>query len=310
MADVKTRRVDHHAVLRAVGAATQWRLLLLWVGTLLIPTAVVSLPLWSALGGVLNHSVHAQAWASGFDALAFGDTMAALRPASAALGGSALVALALTLLLSPFLNGMVVGSALAGRVLGFGHLLQCGVVEYARMFRLLLWSILAYAVVAIVAGAASGAASKFAGRALLESSADHASQWTLAALVVLWVVAQMVLDGARAAFMADAGLRSATRAFGRGWLLLLRRPLSVLAYFVGISVIGYAVALALGLLRISMDRGSVIGLVVVVLLTQLIVLAIGWVHIARMYALSTIVRTLPVRRKVEKAVPPAIPAGA
>ena len=310
MADVQSRRVDHRAVVRAVNAATQWRLLLLWVGALLIPTAIVSLPLWRALGGVLNHSVHAQAWAGGVDALAFGDTMAALARASAALGGSALVALALTVLLSPFLNGMVVGSALAGRVLGFGHLLQCGVVEYARMFRLLLWTILAYVVVVIVAGAAFGAAKKFAAHAVLESSADHASQWALAALVVLWLIAQIVLDGARAAFMADAGLRSATRAFGRGWLLLLRRPLSTLAYFLGVSLIGYAVALALGVLRVSMDRGSVVGLVLAVLLAQLIVLAIGWAHIARMYALSAIVRTLPVRRKVEKVAPPAIPAGA
>ena len=310
MADVQTRRVPHRAVMRAVGVATQWRLLLLWVGTLLIPTAIVSVPLWRALGGILDHSVHARAWAEGVDALAFGDTIAALAPVSSALAGSALVAIALTGMLTPFLNGMVVGSALSGRTLGFGHLLQCGVVEYARMFRVLLWSIALYVVLLVAASAALGFADKVAHHAVLESSAEHASRWAALAIAVLWLIANVVLEGTRAAFMADARLRSATRAFGRGWLLLLRRPASTLAYFLGVSVLGYGVALALGVLRLSLERGSVTGLVLALVLAQCIVLAVGWVHIARLYALSAIARTLPVRQKADRAVPPPLVAGA
>ena len=39
---------------------------------------------------------------------------------------------------------MVVASGRAGRALGFGHLLQSGLIEYGRMFRLMLWSLLPY----------------------------------------------------------------------------------------------------------------------------------------------------------------------
>ncbi|MEO7072597.1 MAG: hypothetical protein ABI300_06355, partial [Rhodanobacter sp.] len=108
-------RVDQRAALRAVGAATQWRLLLLWIGLLLVPTAVASVPVWRALSSLLDHSVHAGEWASHFDSLAFGDTLTALAPMAPALGAGALLSVVLGVLLSPFLNGMAVGSALAGR---------------------------------------------------------------------------------------------------------------------------------------------------------------------------------------------------
>lgn len=311
MANVTNKlRVDQRAALRAVGAATQWRLLLLWVGLLLIPTAVASLPVWRALSSVLDHSVHAGEWASHFDALAFGDTLAALSPMSPVLGAGALLSVILSVLLSPFLNGMAVGSALAGRRLGFGHLLQCGVVEYPRMFRLLLWVLPLYAAVFGAVGAASAMTEKFAARAVLESRADLVSDWALAAVVVVFLIVQVVMAASRAAFMADPMLRSATRAFGRGWLLLLRRPCSTLGWFVGISVVGYAVALALGLLRISIPAGGAPALVLGIVLMQLIALAMGWAHIARMFALRAVALSLPPRRKARPAPSASVPVAA
>jgi hypothetical protein len=109
-----SRRVDFSALMRAPLAAMQWRLLLLWVLLLLLPTAVVSLPFWRALSGVLDHSIHAQAWATRLSASMFGDTMSALK-INSWFGGIALLGMLLTVLLSPFLNGMIVGSGRAGR---------------------------------------------------------------------------------------------------------------------------------------------------------------------------------------------------
>lgn len=303
-------RVDQRAALRSVGAATQWRLLLLWVGLLLIPTAVASVPIWRALSSLLDHSVHAAAWARHFDALMFGDTMAALTPMAPALGAGALLSGVLTVLLSPFLNGMALGSALSGRRLGFGHLLQCGVVEYPRMFRLLLWAVPMYAAAFMLAAAASALVDKVDARTVLESRADMLSHWTLGATIVVFLIVQAVLAAARAAFMADPMLRSATRAFGRGWLMLLHRPCSTLAWFVGISVIGYVVAFALGLLRISMPRGDVALLLLGIGLTQVIALVLGWTHIARMFALRAVALSLPPRRKARPAPPELAPAAA
>ncbi len=295
-------RVNQRAALRAVGAATQWRLLLLWIGLLLLPTAIIALPMWRALAAMLDHSVHAQAWANAFNALAAGDTIAALAPASAALGGAALLSVILMLLLSPFLNGMAVGSALADRRLGFGHLLQCGVVEYPRMFRLMLWSLPLYAVLFVAGGALTAFAGKIGDRAVLESVANTASSWGVGGMLVLLLLGQLVMDAARGAFMADPALRSATRAFGRGWLVLLRRPLSALGWFLGVSVIGFALAAAFSVLRVTMDGGGVIALLLGIALTQCIALAIVWAHIARMFALRAVARSLPARRS--RAVPP------
>ena len=311
MAEIADKlRVDQRAALRAVGAATQWRLLLLWVGLLLIPTVVASVPVWRALSALLDHSVHAAEWARHFDALAFGDTLTALSPMSAALGAGVLLSGVLTVLLSPFLNGMAVGSALAGRRLGFGHLLQCGVVEYSRMFRLLLWALPLYAAAFMLAGAASALADKFVARAVLESRADMLSHWALAASIVVFLIVPVVMAASRAAFMADPMLRSATRAFGRGWLMLLRRPCSTLGWFVGVSVIGYAVAFALGVVRISLPKGDMPALLLGIGVTQLIALAMGWTHIARMFALRTVALSLPPRRKARPAPPELAPAAA
>ncbi len=239
-----SRRVDLGAVARAPLAAMQWRLLLLWVLLLLLPTAVVSLPLWRSLSGLLDHSVQVPAWAAQFSPVMFGDTMSALRANSGWLGGVALLGLLLTLLLSPFLNGMVIGSGRAGRVLGFSHLLQCGIVEYGRMFRLMLWSVLPYAVMAALIGVVFSAVDRIDAKAVLESEADRASHMALWLAVLLFVLAQAIVESGRAAFIADSSLRSATRAFGRGFMQLLRRPFSTLLSYLLISLVGYAIALA------------------------------------------------------------------
>lgn len=306
----RMRWFDRRAFGQAVRAATQWRLLLLWVGVSWLPAAIVALPLWRGLGGLLDHSVHAQAWAERLDVLAFGDALRALAPASGMLAGSAIVGLLASVLLNPFLNGMAVGSALAGRSPGFGDLLRQGVIQYPRMFRLLLWSILVYGAVAAVAVGALALAGDVAQRALLEASADRAFGLAVAVIAVLYVLVQVVLDGARAVFMVDAGLGSARRALGRG-MRLLRRPLPTLGYFLAVSVAGYAAALVLALFRAQLPRGHVFELGLAVLLAQLIVLAIGWTHVARLFVLAVVARERPPEPAASagEAASPAVPAG-
>lgn len=292
-----SRRVDLGAVLRAPLAAMQWRLLLLWTLLLLLPTAVVSLPLWRSLSGLLDHSVHVPAWAAQFSPLMFGDTMSALRGDSDWLGGVAILGLLLTLLLMPFLNGMLVGGGRASRVLGFGHLLQCGIVEYGRMFRLMLWSIVPYAGMAALVGVALHLADGVSDKAVLQSQADRASDLALVVAGVLFVLAQAMVESGRAAFIADGNLRSATRAFGRGFMQLLRRPFSTLLSYVLISAIGYALALLLGVGRVHTPALGSSGLLLAMLLTQLVVLVLGWVRVARVFALAEVARSLSSSRR-------------
>lgn len=296
MAYTTSRRVGPGALGSAMLAAVQWRLLLLWLVFMLLPATVVALPLWRTLGGLLDHSVHAGEWARHFDMLMFGDAMMALGRHAEWFGATALLGVLLTLLMSPFLDGMMVAGGRAGRALGFGGLLQGGWVEYGRMFRVMLWSLLPYAVVAVVAGAGAHVADRHAERAVLESQADawaHGARWVL---LVVFVLAQAVVESTRAAFIADPELRSATRALGRGLLQLLRRPLGTLLFYLVVSAVGLLVAGALGIARIHTTAADG-GFLPALLLGQLIVLAIGWMRLARLLALAAVARAWAAGRR-------------
>ncbi|MBD8879362.1 hypothetical protein IHE49_02585 [Rhodanobacter sp. 7MK24] len=291
MARTTAPRAGFGALFSAMAEAVQWRLLLLWLLLMLLPATMVALPLWRSLANLLDHSVHADAWARHFDPMMFGDAMFAMGGHVAWLSGASLLGLVFALLLSPFLNGMAVGSGRAGRSLDFGALLLSGWIEYGRMFRVMLWSLLPYAVVILVAGVAMHMADKHADQAVLESQADawqHGAQWVL---LVVFVLMHAIVESTRAAFIADSGLRSATRAFGRGIRQLLRRPLKTLLFYLVVSLVGLVIAGVLGIARIhttAADGGFWLGL----LLSQLIVVVLGWMRIARLFALA---RLAPAR---------------
>lgn len=287
-----SRRVDTGALMRAPFAAMQWRLLVLWTLLLLLPTAVVVLPLWRSLAKLLDHSIHVPEWAAGFSPLMFGDTLQSMMGNAGWLSGAFLLSLLLGVLMSPFLTGMAIGAGRAGRALGFGHLLQCGIVEYGRMFRLMLWSILPYAIMAALIGMIFSMVDGIDSKAVLQSEADHAGNLALTAAIALFVLAQSIVESARAAFIADGGLRSATRAIGRGFMQLLRRPLSTLLSYLLITAIGYAIAAAIGVGRVNTPAIGAGGLATAVLLTQLAVLVMGWVRVARLFALAEVGRSV------------------
>lgn len=279
------------ALFAAMGAALQWRLLLCWLLAMLLPASVAVLPLWRALAALLDRSVHAEAWARQFDPLMFADLGGAMAGHTAWLGGAMLLSFALAALLAPFLDGMVVGSGRAApRRLGFAALLQQGWIEYGRMFRMLLWSLVPYAMVLLVAVAASHLAKPRADQAVLQAQADAWLHGALWATLAAFVLAQAIVEAARAAFIADPGLRSATRALGRGIAQLLRRPVATLSFYLVVSGIGLAIAAALGMLRL---RTTAVGddVWLALLLGQAIVLALGWMRIARLYALARLART-------------------
>jgi hypothetical protein len=291
-----TRRTDVGAVMLAPVAALQWRLLLLWLVFLLLPTAVAALPVWRTLSGLLDRSVHAADWARHFDGLAFGDVVDKLGDSGAALHGSLVLSAAFALLLGPFLTGMTVATGRAGRALGFGQLMQSGVIEYGRMFRLLLWSLLPYAIAIGLGVMAMGVAHKSGEHAVLQSAADrytHTAMWVLA---VLFVLAHAIVESARAAFIVDPGLRSATRALGRGFMQLLRRPLGTLLSYLVIGALGMAIALACGVGRVHTPAVGVGGFLLALLLAELAVLAVGWMRVARLFALAAVGRSLGSRR--------------
>src|ERR1700761_4562111 len=101
MAYNNARRVDMGAVFRAVFNAMQWGLFLVWLLLLLIPTLVVALPVWGALSELLDHSVHADAWAKQFDAMMAGDVVRLVSEHSGGLKAAALAGSVVSLPLGP-----------------------------------------------------------------------------------------------------------------------------------------------------------------------------------------------------------------
>jgi len=284
MAGTSVRRPGFGALVSAMLAALQWRLLLLWLLIMLIPATVVALPLWRVLAGLLDHSIHAAAWAQHFNAMMFGDVGFALSENVGWLGGTAILGLLITLAMSPFLDGMIIGSGRAGRTLSFAGLLQSGLVEYGRMFRLMLWSLLPYLAVAGVAMLGSHLAKDHADHAVLESQADSwasAAHW---ALLIAFALAQCIVESARSAFIADT--------IGRGINQLLRRFFRTVFFYLVVSAVGLLIAAAAGVGRIHVTAVGTTGFLTALLLSQLLVFAIGWMRIARLFAFASLARSL------------------
>jgi len=292
-ADVR-RRHGLRPLLKAMRAALQWRLMLWWALLLLLPTLAASLPVWQMLAANLDNSVYAPQLAERLDMLAIADLMGAVRDRfGIAMSAGGIVALALTLLLSPLLAGMSIHAARATRRPGFIDLLAGGAQEYARMFRMMVWSLIPLIVVGVVAGIAFKVAGKSAERAVLESDADRASHIALMATAVVFVLVHATLDAGRALLANERRRRSAIVAWWGGVRLMLRRPLSLLGVYVLVTGVGLVVAALLAVARIHVPALGGGGTIGAVLLTQLAVLVLGWMRSARLFAMMALVRARP-----------------
>jgi hypothetical protein len=276
--------------LRAARCALQWRLLVLWTGALLLPTLVAALPVWQLLSANLDHTVQAAALASRLDLVALADISGAMSRSGAALGNGGLLALVLTLLLSPLLSGMTIAAARAPQQLGFSGLVAGGVLEYARLLRMMVWSVVPLGLAAVFAGIGMTVAHKVGERAVLESDASHANLAALVFTAVVLVLADASLDAGRAMLAIDRRRKSAVKAWWHGWKLLTRRPLAMLGAWLGFSALGLALAALLGVARIKVPALGVGGFLAAFALTQLAVVAVAWMRSARLVALMELAR--------------------
>jgi hypothetical protein len=272
----------------AARAALQWRLLLVWLAAVLLPALLLALPVWNTLSELLNHSVRAPELARALDLIALTDVMSELRHNAVALQAGALAA---TLLLSPFLTGVITTAGRAQETARFRELVAGGVAEYPRMFRMLLWSIVPLGVALAIGGGLADAAEKHALSVTLESSA---STWTTAANIVaavLLLLANLTLDAGRAQLAIDRRRTSAVKAWWWGVKLLLRRPGSMLGAYMVLTIGGLLLAALLAVARLQVAGSNALLLVAAFVLAQLIALAVAWMRAARLFALMTVSAT-------------------
>ena len=290
MSHVYSRRLGVGTVFSAFFASMQWRLMLLWVVFMLLPAAIIAMPVWGVLGSQLDLSIGAARLAHEFDGAAFADIFGALSEHKLALNGTFVLATAVTLLLSPFLTGMATTAIIAPRTPGFGELAHGGLVEYGRQFRLMLLSLLP---LGIAFALASFGFSKVADRTELAITEDEVETIGRIAMIIalgLFVFAHATVEAGRAQFAADTRLRSAFRAWWRGFKLVLRRPFAMLAIYVAITAVGLAIAGLLGVWRINVPRATGVGFLLAFGVTQLIVIANAWFRTARLHAFTSAVR--------------------
>ncbi|GAA3921135.1 hypothetical protein GCM10022229_13520 [Luteimonas lutimaris] len=290
----------------ALGAALQWRLLLLWLLATLVPALLAVLPLGDALQAQFGHSFHAGEIASG---QRMGLLLQGLgnigQHSSGVVFTSLLAASVPMLLLAPFLPAMIVASLRAGRRLGFAELVAGGCGQYWRMLRMLLWSIVPLGTALVFAGAVTGFATKSTEHAILAADVESAFRLALCAAALVFVVLHASVEAGRGWLGADAGLRSVLRAWWRGLKLLVRRPLATLGVYLGATVLSLLVALLFAWLRLRLDGPGTGAYLLGILLTQGIVLALAWGKIARLYGLADLAADAAARTQPT----PAAPAG-
>jgi hypothetical protein len=277
-------------IVAAARNALQWRLLLLWALLLLLPTLAATLPVWQLLGDALDQSPQAATLARALDMTAVSDLMQVYKRYNTAVGNGALVALLLTLLLSPLLSGMTLAAARAPQRLGLGGLLGGGMLEYGRLLRMLIWSSVPLAVATILGSLAGAPLRSLGNDAILESTAHNASLAATLVLGLLLVLAHAAVDAGRAVLAADRRKTSAVRAWGEGVMLVVRRPLATLGAYLVITIVGLALAAIVALVRVRVapiEGWSFFG---ALLLTQLAIMVVAWMRAARLFALIALVR--------------------
>jgi hypothetical protein len=287
----------------ALTGALQWRLLVVWVVGLLTPTALLALPLLRTIGGVFDFSPHAAEIARRFDILAIEDLGVVLGRSAATVSGAATASMVLTLALAPLLAGVTLTAAGARQPLGFVALVQGGAAWYFRMLRLYAVSLVPLGMlVGGLSWAAYAVGHKHAEKAITQTSADSAGTWAMVITLVVFVLVHATVEAARAQYLADERLRSGWRAWVRGVRQLVRRPLAVLALYVGPSLVGLVVAAVLLLVRIRITAASFGGFLVGFVLVQLAVAAVGWGRASRLFALAALARGGHAATRTEAAL--------
>lgn len=281
-------RTGLRGLLSALRPALQWRLMLLWLLALLLPTLVATLPVWTMLGAAFNRSVHATALAQRLDALAIADVIGLHTQHASAINAGGTVALVITLLLSPFLTGTAITAARAPAPLGIAALAAGGVREYGRLLRMLVWAIVPLGVAAFLGGMVAGVAEQPG--AVLESSASNAALAGSLIVALLLLLAHATLDTGRAVLALDRRRRSAVLAWCDGLGLIARRPFAIFGVYVVVTVLGLLLAGALAVARLNLPAlgaGSFLG---GLLLAQLAVLVLAWMRCARLFGLMELAR--------------------
>jgi hypothetical protein len=277
---------------RSLAQALQWRLLFLWWASLLVPGAIAALPVFHFFRRQLDHSTQAREVVARLDGATLLDLARQLGENGAgeamALGfaGGALA----FLFVSPFVAGATVAAARSDEPLRLRQLLAGAGELYGRMLRTFLCGLVPLGIGAAIAAGAIKLSSKIVERDLTETAADgHLRNGAIAAAVSIFVF-HLLVDAARAQFAAEPGRRSAAAALWSAVRMMLRRPLRALGIGALGTVAGLGGAAVLMVVRLRIEQGGAVAILIAWLLAQAAHLAVGWGRATRICGLAELAR--------------------
>jgi hypothetical protein len=266
---------------KSLAGSLQWRLLLVWWASLLLPGAIAALPVFRFLRRHLDHTTRT------LDGGAFLQLARQLHEDGAAAsielgligGGLALV------FVSPFVAGAMVAAARADEPPRLSRLLAGAGELYGRMLRTLLLGAIPLGLAALIGAGALRAGERAVERATLESVALRYASAAVISCAIALFLGHLILDGARAQFAAEPGRRSALLALWSSARLLAHRPLRVLAVGGLGALVGLGGAVALMGLRTRVES-----IVLAWILAQAGQLAVGCGRAVRIFGLAELSR--------------------
>lgn len=283
------RRFGFWSVLTgSLAGALQWRVLVLWLVALGTVALIAAFPVWSMLDASLSNTIDAARYARGIDSLAFGDLMQAMGK-DRTIGFGVIVSLLLSLLLSPWLTGVMLAAIRQGKSGRLGSLAGEGMREYGRQLRLMIGSLFPLGIAVALGAWLMNLASGHAESALFVADAKRVSRLALLGAAAVFVLMHATIDLTRARIAVRDDTRSVIRAWWRSLRLFLRRPFAVVGLYLLVSIAGLLVALLLGWLRMGVAGSGVGWFAMAVLCGQLVVAAITWMKFARLRALACLV---------------------
>lgn len=276
------------ALFGAFAGALQWRVLLLWVVALGLVALLAAFPFWRTLDGALSNTLGAAGYARALDALALADLSKAFDKDGSA-GYGMLASGLLSLLLMPWLTGVMLGGIRFGRTGKLGSLAAEGMREYGRQLRLMIWALLPLGIAIGLGMWWMDIAATKGDEAILAADAKVAHRWALIGAVAVFVLAHASIELTRARIAVRDDTRSVIRAWWRSLRVFFRRPIAVLGLYLLVCVIGFAVVLLFSWVRLRIAGIGWGAFVLAIVATQLIVAALAWTRLSRLRALAAVV---------------------
>jgi hypothetical protein len=277
---------------RALRRGAQWRLLLIWWASIIMPTVLAGIPLMAFFDKHLGHSPRSPQLIARLDGSTLLELLRLLgengsgQSIGFGLGGGLLV----LLMSAPFAAGAAVTAAQTDETLSLPKLSAGAAELYGRMLRTLLCGLAPLAVAGGICAGAFAIANHANEKLLSETTADR--NWLLAGVpsALALFIGHLLIDTARAQFAFDGSRRSAVLAVWSAIRLFLRRPRRVLLIGLAGGLAATVPAALLMALRLSLQQKTAFVVAVAWLLAQAAQLAVGWGRNTRLFALADLSR--------------------